>query len=220
VNLERREVLAEMPGGSGMCNLTSASRGCTAIDIVAYLALTERTAIAQAILPSQKRVTSEPIQAMINKPLPNSDCPLQLRVDNCVAMAHVEDVDAAAQFYALLGFECESWYQRDDGITNFAGMVTGRAKLFLTVASGSIIPSQQAVLFYMYSPDVKGLREHLLAQGLEDGGVPPGLRKSGEEGHMPERNAVYSICYPFYMPEGELRVQDLDGYTILIGQLG
>jgi hypothetical protein len=30
---------------------------------------------------------------------------------------------------------------------------------------------------------------------------------------------VYSLCHPFYMPEGELRVQDLDGYTLLIGQL-
>ena len=64
------------------------------------------------------------------------------------------------------------------------------------------------------------MREHLLQQGLEDGGIPPGMRKRGEEGHMPERNAVYAIIHPFYMPEGELRVQDLDGYTLLIGQLG
>ncbi len=31
---------------------------------------------------------------------------------------------------------------------------------------------------------------------------------------------VFLICHPFYMPKGELRVQDLDGYTILVGQLG
>jgi hypothetical protein len=72
----------------------------------------------------------------------------------------------------------------------------------------------------MYSLDVKKMREDLLAQALEDGGVPPGMRKRGEEGHMPERNAVYNIISPFYMPDGELRVQDPDGYTILIGQLG
>jgi len=154
--------------------------------------------------------------------LPNSttSCPSNLQINDCIAMVHVADVDAAEQFYALLGFQCDSRYTRDDGITNFAGMNSGKARLFLTRASEPIIPSQQAVLFYMYSNDVKGLREHLLARGLEDGGVPPGLRKRGEEGHMPEKNAVYAICHPFYMPEGELRVQDRDGYTILVGQLG
>lgn len=155
---------------------------------------------------------------MINKPVPAFDCPAPLRVDNCVAMAHVEDVDVASQFYALLGFDCESRYSREDGITNFVGLISGRAKLFLARSSGPVIPSQQAVLFYMYSADVTGLRNHLLERGLEDGGVPPGFRKRGAEGHMPERNAVYTICHPFYMPHGELRVQDPDGYTILIGQ--
>jgi hypothetical protein len=156
---------------------------------------------------------------MSDKPIPDPDCPDPMRVDKCVAMVHVEDVDAAALFYTLLGFGCESRYRREDGITNFAGMVSGGAKLFLALASGPIVPSQQAILFYMYSLDVQGLREHLLIRGLQDGGIPPGLRKAGEEGDMPERNAVYSICYPCYMPQGELRVQDLDGYTILVGQL-
>lgn len=149
-----------------------------------------------------------------------ASCPSRLRVNDCVAMVHVSDVDAAEQFYALLGFQCDSRYKREDGVTNFAGMNSGKARLFLTRASAPIIPSQQAVLFYMYSNDVNGLREHLLAEGLEDGGVPPGFRKRGDEGHMPERRACYQICHPFYMPEGELRVQDLDGYTLLIGQLG
>jgi predicted lactoylglutathione lyase len=134
-------------------------------------------------------------------------------------MVHVADVEASALFYSLLGFECDSRYKLPDGRTNFIGMNAGQARIFLALASEPIVPSQQAVLFYMYSQDVKKLREHLLAQALEDGGVPPGMRKRGEEGHMPERNAVYNIISPFYMPDGELRVQDPDGYTILIGQL-
>lgn len=141
-----------------------------------------------------------------------------IHVNRLVPMAHVADVDAAAAFYAMLGFTIESQYKRPDGITNFVGMIAGTAKLFLARASGPIVPSQQAVLFYMYTEDVQALRQHLLQQGLEDGGIPPGFRKLGSEGYMPERNAVYSICHPFYMPEGELRVQDLDGYTLLIGQ--
>lgn len=140
-------------------------------------------------------------------------------VNRCVAMLHVEDVDAACEFYQLLGFKVESRYVREDRVTNFVGLKSGQAEVFLALSSGPIVPSQQAVLFYMYASDVHGLRDHLIAHGLEDGGIPPGLRKRGHEGHMPERRAVYSICNPFYMPHGELRVQDPDGYTILVGQL-
>jgi len=134
-------------------------------------------------------------------------------------MLHVQDVEASARFYQMLGFSIESRYVRPDGVTNFIGLKSAQAELFLAVSSGPIEPSEQAVLFYMYTTDVKSLREHLISQGLEDGGIPPGLRKAGQEGHMPVRNAAYSICYPFYMPHGELRVQDLDGYTLLVGQL-
>jgi len=150
----------------------------------------------------------------------NLDYPSQLAINECVAMLHVADVDAAVQFYGWLGFQCDSRYQRADGVIHFAGLRSGRARLFLAIASGPIVPSHQAVLFYMYSNDVAGLHRYLLEQGLESGGVPPGLRKHGEEGYMPEKSAVYEICYPYYMPAGELRVQDRDGYTILVGQLG
>lgn len=134
-------------------------------------------------------------------------------------MLHVADVEASAQFYGILGFAVESRYVRDDGVTNFVGMRSGTAELFLACASGPIDPSQQAVLFYMYTASVVELRKRLIAHGLEDGGIPPGLRKPGQEGHMPDRNAAYCICYPFYMPCGELRVHDIDGYVLLIGQL-
>ncbi len=66
----------------------------------------------------------------------------------------------------------------------------------LARASGTIIADQQAVLFYLYSPDLIALREHLLAAGVK----------------------VSSITYPDYMPKGEIRVQDPDGYVLLIGQ--
>ncbi len=82
---------------------------------------------------------------MSNKPVPNPDCPNQLRVGNCVAMAHVEDVDATEQFHALPGFDCESRYEREDGITNFAGMVSGRAKLFLALIYGALALTMAAI---------------------------------------------------------------------------
>jgi hypothetical protein len=65
-----------------------------------------------------------------------------------------------------------------------------------TRATDPVIASQQAVLFYLYSPDLIALREHLLANSV----------------------TVSSITYPDYMPKGEIRTEDLDGYVLLIGQ--
>jgi hypothetical protein len=51
---------------------------------------------------------------------------------------------------------------------------------------------------YMYTPDLTGLREHLVASGAK---LPP-------------------IGYPAYMGSGEMCVADPDGYTILVGPWG
>jgi hypothetical protein len=64
------------------------------------------------------------------------------------------------------------------------------------LASGQVIASHQAVLFYLYSSDLVALRQHLLDRGVE----------------------VTRITYPFYMPKGEIRLEDPDGYVLLIGQ--
>jgi hypothetical protein len=150
------------------------------------------------------------------KPIPQADCPHSFRVNRLVPMAHVADVDRSAEFYSLLGFSCESRFSGVNGVTNFAGMVSGQAKIFLALASEPVIATQQAVLFYLYSEDVAELRRHLLERGLLDGGPPPG---EGPGLQLPERNAVFDLRYPFYMPIGELRVHDIDGYVLLIGQL-
>jgi predicted enzyme related to lactoylglutathione lyase len=89
----------------------------------------------------------------------------------------------------------------------------------LTRASGPVDPAQQAVLFYMYADDVRGLRNHLLASGLVDAGRVPGERKMGDQDKpIPAGAAVFDIIHPFYMTEGEVRVHDPDGYVILVGQ--
>jgi hypothetical protein len=61
-----------------------------------------------------------------------------------------------------------------------------------------VIAGQQAVLFYLYTDDLIALREVLLASGV----------------------AVSEISYPFYMEKGEIRLEDPDGYVLLIGQIG
>ncbi len=81
------------------------------------------------------------------------------------------------------------------------------------MSSGPIDAEQQAVLFYMYSDDVAGLRQHLLKSGLADGGD-----YCGQLGPNNGRSIVFDVSYPDYMPAGEIRVADPDAYCILIGQ--
>jgi hypothetical protein len=83
-------------------------------------------------------------------------------------------------------------------------------------ASAPIEASQQAVLLYLYSMDVRRLRSYMRERGIPDGGLPP---MEGIESPPPNGAAVFEIVPRFYMPAGELRVHDPDGYCLLIGQL-
>lgn len=84
----------------------------------------------------------------------------------------------------------------------------------LARADGPVDAEQQAILLYMYSLDVAALRRHLLANGLRDGGVYSGAASPGDGPSM-----VFEVAHPHYMPAGEIRIADPDGYVILVGQL-
>jgi len=163
---------------------------------------------------------------MTESPLPATNCPEPCRVTGNVPMVHVADVDVSVRFYAQLGFECDGRFSRADGVTNWASLVSaGGARIMFARASGPIVAEQQAVLFYMYSRDVAALRLHLLASGLPDGGAFPcgesgaGAARDEARGPVPPRNAVFTPMFPFYMPEGEIRIHDPDGYVVLVGQM-
>jgi len=113
-------------------------------------------------------------------------------------MVHVQDVQRSADFYRLLGMEVRESLRNSFGVLQWIDLVCERAQLMLTRAWLPVVAGQQAVLFYLYSPDLPALREHLLAKGAN----------------------VSSIAYPEYMPNGEMRVEDPDGYVLLIGQSG
>ncbi|MBL8878432.1 MAG: hypothetical protein JNG88_04860 [Phycisphaerales bacterium] len=138
-------------------------------------------------------------------------------VNRLVTYAHVADVDASLEFYALLGFGVVNSLRDDagNGKTFWARAASGAAEIMFARASGPVDPTVQAVLFYMYSPDVGGLRAHLLANGLFDGGA-----YVGQCGPNDGRRVVFNVSRPFYMPSGEIRIADPDGYCILVGQLG
>jgi catechol 2,3-dioxygenase-like lactoylglutathione lyase family enzyme len=120
------------------------------------------------------------------------------KVTSLIPMAHVADVQRAVDFYQKLGMEIRGSLRDRSGKLQWVHLGSGQADLMCTRASEPVIPSQQAVLFYLYSSDLTPLRQHLLAACVK----------------------VSPITYPEYMPKGEIRVEDPDGYVLLIGQAG
>ena len=142
--------------------------------------------------------------------------PLHAAIYRGAPMVHVVDVERTVAFYALLGFECVSRFTGEQGVTRWADLRSHRAQMMFARASAPVDASQQAVLFYLYSMDFRSLRDHLLDQGIPDGGMPP---MEGIESPPPNGAAVFEIVPRFYMPAGELRIHDPDGYCLLVGQL-
>ena len=118
-------------------------------------------------------------------------------IDSLIAYAHVENLHRSIEFYRRLGLELENTHTHEGRLV-WAFMTRGDAKLMLALADGPIDAGNQAVLFYCWTPDVQALHDELATAGVEVG----------------------PVTYPFYMPAGELRVEDHDGYVLLIGQLG
>jgi hypothetical protein len=141
-------------------------------------------------------------------------------VHRCVTYVHVADVEASMAFYAGLGFVAVDTLRDPQGRAFWALARSGDgsdrvAEIMFARASGAIDPAEQAVVFYMYSSDVRALREHLLGCGLHDGGV-----FTGQPGPNGGRRVVFAVAARDSMPGGEVRVADPDGYCVLVGQVG
>lgn len=118
-------------------------------------------------------------------------------VSGLVPFAHVSDLEASAAFYQLLGFAVESSY-RPKGPPVWMSLAAGDARLMLALSGEPVRADEQAVLFYLYSPDLAALRDRLIAHGVLAGEIV-----DGSPG-----------------PLAEMRVEDPDGYTLMIAQLG
>ncbi len=116
-------------------------------------------------------------------------------VSELVPYAHVADVHRTIDFYGRLGFDATDVHL-DDGATVWVQLRCGEARLMIARAGEPIAPEQQAILFYLFAPDLAALREQLAGDG-----VPVG-----------------EIAFPDYMPGGEMRVEDPDRYVLLIAQ--
>ena len=116
-------------------------------------------------------------------------------VRSLVAMPRVRSVPESIAFYRRLGFEVENTFV-PEGHTRptWAYLTAGRAHLMVAEGDETVVPTQQGVLFYAYCDDVPALREELMTAG-----VPAG-----------------PIETPFYAPKGEFRIEDPDGYVIMV----
>ncbi|HYO78445.1 MAG TPA: VOC family protein [Thermoanaerobaculia bacterium] len=123
-------------------------------------------------------------------------------ISGLVAMIHVADVERSAGFYRWLGFDIGNSVPAN-GTLEWAWLYAPAAadwkrgpNLMLSRSSRAIDSGAQDVLFYLYAADLEALRSRLQEAGINTG----------------------AIRYPDYLPKGEFRVQDPDGYTLMIAQ--
>jgi len=112
-----------------------------------------------------------------------------------IPLATVSDVLRSIEFYTRLGFE-EERRHTPEGDTEpvWAWLRAGAANLMVSNSDEPMPAGQQSVIFYMYSDDVAGYRAELEQRGVKVG----------------------DIEYPFWSPRGEFRVDDPDGYCIMV----
>jgi len=115
--------------------------------------------------------------------------------DALVAMAHVASIPRSLGFYQKLGFDVDNTFTPPgEPEPTWAYLECGGAGLMIAKAAEPVVASQQAVLFYLYCEDVA-----VMKKALEKAGVACG-----------------AIQRPFSAPNGEFRVEDPDGYTLMI----
>jgi hypothetical protein len=119
-------------------------------------------------------------------------------------MIRVHDIECSAAFYRLLGFEIGNKVPRS-GQPNWAWLYQPQASnwkhaanLMLVRGNEPVRPDSKIVLFYLYANDLVAIRKRLITTG-----VP-----------------VSEIAYPEYLPAGEFKTEDPDGYTLMVAQAG
>lgn len=132
-----------------------------------------------------------------------------------VPYIHVASVNESIQFYLRFGLSLDSRFG-PEGEPYWARMRRENCDLMLSRAGGPIDPRVQAALFYLHVDDVDAFRASMLEAGLADGGLYGG----DTGGDFPRSGVVFEPTYPHWMPAGEVRVHDPDGYVLLVGQIG
>lgn len=136
------------------------------------------------------------------KPKPAPPAPLEHtepgwdQVHGLIPFVHVADVTASIRFYEHLGFRVTATHPTAAPEPDWAFLEADEAQLMLARGDKPIDASSQAVLFYLYARDLFGLRDRLIAAGIDAGDIV-----DGSPG-----------------PRVEMRVADPDGYVLMIAQ--
>jgi ketosteroid isomerase-like protein/catechol 2,3-dioxygenase-like lactoylglutathione lyase family enzyme len=119
------------------------------------------------------------------------------QVSDLVPFVHVADVSASIAFYEQLGFHVTGTHPTATPEPDWASLDADQAQLMLARADAPVLAREQAVLFYLFSRDLFGLRERLMAAGIDAGEITDG--RPG--------------------PNAELRLEDPDGYVLIVAQI-
>lgn len=117
-------------------------------------------------------------------------------VTGLVPFVHVADVTRSIEFYQLLGMRVQRTFE-PAGEPAWAMLANDQAAIMLARADEPPDPNTHPVLFYLYTHDLAGLRDQLLAAGIW-----PSEISDGTPG-----------------PRQEMRVVDPDGYCLMIAQI-
>ncbi len=82
----------------------------------------------------------------------------------------------------------------NEGQLQWAWLQNGGAHLMIARSARPMNPAAQDVLFYIYAADVVAYRAELESKSVKVG----------------------PLEYPFWSPRGEFRVEDPDGYTLMV----
>lgn len=110
---------------------------------------------------------------------------------------HVADIARSLAFYGRLGFTTVD-LEGDPRCPNWARAHCEGGALMFVEAEESHAPGHDRIALYLYTPDLPGLRAALLEAGVQ----------------------AAAITRPPYMPSGEMRVEDPDGFVVFVGHWG
>lgn len=111
-----------------------------------------------------------------------------------VPFAHVADVSRSVEFYTKFGFTLGGSLKNAEGVLEWAVVEHGGAQVMFARAAAPVVAEQQAVLLYVYYDDVSAARDALMHAGID----------------------VSELTTPPHSPRGEFRVDDPDGYAIIV----
>ena len=110
-----------------------------------------------------------------------------------VPMAFVQDVERSIGFYERLGFRVER-AEGKPGTRVWVWLSNGGAHLMLAVGSRPSSAGAQDILLALYTDEIVEYRKGLIARGVDVG----------------------PLTYPEYLPKGQFRIADPDGFDLSV----